>query len=85
MNKDKRVVSTLDTLLDALKNVKRGVTVYIDNDAVIDCTNQTLELRNCINLASNGALLFSSATEPIIHDMGQNTIRGLRLDLNQIA
>lgn len=73
-------VDTFDTLSKALKKAKRGDTVYIDDNAQIDCTNKgTLELGGDITLASNGARLFSSTTPIIYVTHGCNSISGLSL------
>lgn len=79
------IVDTFDILSKSLKKAKRGDTVYIDDNAQIDC-KETLELQGDINLVSNGARLFSSAGTPIIHVAGTcNLIRGLCIDLDDIG
>lgn len=78
-------VNTFDKLSSALKKAKRGDTVYIDDNAQIDC-KETLELRGDITTASNGARLFSSAGRPIFRVTGScNSISGLHLDPDNIG
>ena len=88
-------VSTLDALLDALKNAKRGDVIYVDSKAKIDCTVRVyieklvLEIPEGVTLASNrgegnseGGLIFSDtfATRPLIHVTGPDVrITGLRI------
>ncbi|MHB0935583.1 MAG: carbohydrate-binding family 9-like protein [Armatimonadota bacterium] len=88
-------VSTLDGLLDALKQAKAGQTIFIDGKAEIDCTVRTyieglvLEIPAGVTLASDrgqhgspGALIFSDTfkTSPLISCLGPDVrITGLRL------
>jgi len=88
-------ITTLDGLLEALKNAKPGDVVYVDGNAEIDCTVRVyieklvLEIPENITLASNrgqgdskGGMIFSDtfATSPLMRVMGSNVrITGLRI------
>lgn len=88
-------IATLDGLLDALAHAQAGDVVFIDGDAVIDCTErvyieqQVLEIPRGVTLAGNrgqggapGAMLCSDTfdTRPLVRIMGEGVrITGLRI------
>lgn len=90
-----RTVSTLDQLLDALKDAKPGTVIFISGKAEIDCTARVaierlvLAVPQGVTLASDrgqgdsqGALIFSDAfnTLPLVRATGPDVrITGLRL------
>lgn len=88
-------VATLDALLAALQNARRGDVVYVDGKAEIDCTervyidNLVLEIPEGVTLASDrghgssrGGMILSDTfqTRPLIRVMGPDVrITGLRI------
>lgn len=88
-------VATLDALLAALQNARRGDVVYVDGKAEIDCTERVfietlvLEVPEGVTLASDrgqdgsrGAMILSDTfqTRPLIRVMGPDVrITGLRI------